>query len=229
MQMNPASKSSFSSGLDPVIAAVMEQLKGQVEAKDRVIAAKDQALAAAEAIIQQLKDALRLERIRKYGKTSEKLSDLQLELLDLEPAVASDEIETEAASGPLPEEERNAPSATQQQQKNHKPHPGRKPLPAHLHPTDEDLSEGAPALERIEQIVPCAPEQCKCGKCGGATRVIGYEETEVLAMKPSVYFVRVLKREKRACSACVTQGELRRPRYASHRSRFCLMKPSSAS
>jgi hypothetical protein len=33
--------------------------------KESVIAEKDQALAAAEAIIQQLKEALRLERIRK--------------------------------------------------------------------------------------------------------------------------------------------------------------------
>ncbi len=126
--MNPASKSSFPAVHDPVVASVMEQLKEQVEAKDRVIAKKDQALAAAEAIIQQLKEALRLERIKKYGKQSEKLSDLQLELLDLEPAVASDEIETEAASGPLPEDEQNAPLAAQQQQKKRKPHPGRSEL-----------------------------------------------------------------------------------------------------
>ena len=66
----------------PVVAAVMEQLKEQVEAKRRVIAEKDQAisakdlaiakmdqaLVAAGAIIEQLKEALRLERIRKYGK-----------------------------------------------------------------------------------------------------------------------------------------------------------------
>ena len=58
---------------------MMEQLQQKVEAKDRVIAAKDQALAAAEAIIQQLKEALRLERIHKYGKQSEKLTDLQLD------------------------------------------------------------------------------------------------------------------------------------------------------
>ena len=89
MQMNPASKSSLPVVLDPVVAAVMEQLVEQVEAKDRVIAEKNQALAAAESIIQQLTEALRLERIRKYGKQSEKLSDLQLELLDREPAVSS--------------------------------------------------------------------------------------------------------------------------------------------
>ena len=125
--MNPASKSSLSAVLDPLVVAVMEQLEEQVEAKDRVIAEKNQALAAAEAIIQQLKEALRLERIRKYGKQSEKLSDLQLELLDREPAVSRNEIETEIASGPLREEQpeqQNASSAAQQQKKR-KPHRGR--------------------------------------------------------------------------------------------------------
>jgi len=193
--MNPASKTSLPAVLDPVVAAVMEQLQQKVEAKDRVIAAKTQALAAAEAIIQQLKEALRLERIRKYGKQSETLSDLQLELLDLEPAVSSDEIASEAARGPLsdePHEEQNASSAAQQQQKKRKPHPGRNELPAHL--------------EHIEQIVACAAEQCKCGKCGAETRIIGYETTEVLGMKPAEYFVRVIKREKRACSRCIEHG-----------------------
>ena len=192
--MNPASKSSLSAVLDPLVVAVMEQLEEQVEAKDRVIAEKNQALAAAEAIIQQLKEALRLERIRKYGKQSEKLSDLQLELLDREPAVSRNEIETEIASGPLREEQpeqQNASSAAQQQKKR-KPHRGRNELPAHL--------------ERIEEIVACAAKQCTCGKCGRETQVIGYEETEVLGMKPAVHFVRVIKREKRACARCIEQG-----------------------
>ena len=199
--MNPASKSSLPAVLDPVVAAVMEQLQEKVEAKeqvvsekDRVIAAKDQALAAAEAIIQQLKEALRLERIRKYGKQSEKLSDLQLELLDREPAVSSDEIETEIASGPLPDssestQESNKP--TEKQRRARRNHPGRNELPAHL--------------ERVEEIIACAPEQSSCGKCGNQTRVIGYETTEVLGKKPVEYFVRVIKREKRACG-CEEHG-----------------------
>src|ERR1035441_10067282 len=131
-----------------------------------------------------------MERIKKYGSRSEKLSDLQLELLDLEPAVSSGEIETEAASGPLPEEEQNAPLSAPQRKR--KPHPGRNELPSHL--------------ERIEEIVACAIEQCKCGRCGGETKVIGYEETEVLGMKPAVHFVRVIKREKRACKNCAEHG-----------------------
>jgi transposase len=193
--MNPASKSSLSAGLDPVVAAVMEQLQQRVEAKDRVIAEKDQALAAAETIIQQLKEALRLERIRKYGKQSEKLSDLQLDLLDREPAVSSEEIETEASSGPLPDVGEKAGAETPR--RKNKDHPGRNELPAHL--------------ERIEEIIACAVDKCRCGRCGAETRVIGYEETEVLGMKPAVHFVRVIKREKRACAACVSQGVVTAP------------------
>ncbi len=170
---------------------MMDQLQQKVEAKDRVIAAKDQALAAAEAIIQQLKEALRLERIHKYGKQSEKLTDLQLDLLDHEPAVSSEEIETEASAGPLPESEQEKIGEQKPRRKNQQ-HPGRKQLPAHL--------------QRIEEIIACPAEQCRCGKCGAETRLIGYEETEVLGIQPAVHFVRVIKREKRACAACVTQG-----------------------
>ena len=186
--MNATSKSPLPVALDPVVAAVLEQLKEKVEAKDRTIAEKDQALSAAEAIIQQLKEALRAERVARYGQRSEKLSDLQLQLLDLEPGVSSDEIEREVASGPLPEclgntQENRTSTEKQRARRNH---PGRNQLPAHL--------------ERVEQIIACTPEQCTCGKCGKETRVIGYETTEVLSKKPAEYLVSVIKREKRACN-----------------------------
>lgn len=207
--MTPTSKSPLPAVLDPLVAAVMEQLKEQVEAKRRVIAEKDQAISAkdlaiakkdqalfaAEAIIEQLKEALRLERIRKYGKQSEKLSDLQLQLLDLEPAVSSEEVAGEVERGPLPDASSSAqsdnttaakPSSARQK------HPGRNELPAHL--------------ERVDKIIPCASEQCACGKCGKEKKVIGYERTEVLSMKPAEYYVTVLLREKRACVKCEEQG-----------------------
>jgi hypothetical protein len=139
--MNPTSKSPLPAVLDPVVAAVLEQLKEKVEAKDRTIAEKDQALFAAEAIIQQLKEALRAERVARYGQRSEKLSDLQFHLLDLEPGVSSDEIEREVASGPLPECPGNTQedrTPTEKQQRARRNHPGRNALPAHL--------------ERVEQI-----------------------------------------------------------------------------
>ena len=96
VQMDCAPKSSLPTVLDPFAASVIAQLHEQ-------IASKDQALHAAEEIIQQLKEALRLERIRQFGKQSEKLSDLQLELLDDEPGVSSEEVAGEVERGPLPD------------------------------------------------------------------------------------------------------------------------------
>jgi len=88
---------------------------------------KDQALHAAEQIIQQLKEALRLERIRKYGSRSEKLSDLQLELLTCEPGVSSEEVAGEVERGPLPDASASAQSdntrAAKPSSARHK-HPG---------------------------------------------------------------------------------------------------------
>jgi transposase len=112
-----------------------------------------------------------------------------LQLLDLEPAVSSEEVEAESASGPLFEQEKTVEAAPRQKNKKH---PGRNTLPAHL--------------ERIEEIIVCAASQCTCGKCGGETKVIGYEDTEVLGMKPAVHFVHVIKREKRACTQCIEEG-----------------------
>lgn len=166
--------------------AVIAQLKQENESYKRT-------LALSELMIQRLKEELRLERIRKYGKRSEKLSDLQLELLGLEPAVSSDEIVAESGRDPLPEESTaEAKTVPAPAQKSRTKHPGRNELPAHL--------------ERVEKIIACTPAQCTCGQCGGETRVIGYEETEVLDMKPIEFFVTVLKREKRACKSCEEQG-----------------------
>src|SRR6201995_1715216 len=135
----------------------------------------------AEYKVRVLEERLRLVRIEKYGPGSEKLSDDQLELLELEPGASSAEVKAE----------------TQRQQlqlplKAACKHPGRQQLPAEL--------------PRTEQIIACTPEQCVCGKCGQQTAVIGYESSEQLDVEPAKYFVRVTKREKRACKACEEQG-----------------------
>jgi hypothetical protein len=52
--------------------------------------------------IQLLEQQLRLQRIQKYGAASEKLSDAQLELLELEPGVSGAEVEAESEREPLP-------------------------------------------------------------------------------------------------------------------------------
>ena len=133
--------------------------------------------------IQLLEEKLRLQRIAKYGPGSEKLSNLQLELLEFEPGVSNTEVAAES--------ERNALPPTPEKKKRRK-HPGRQTLPADL--------------PRVERVIACTPEQCVCGSCGAETKVIGYEVSEVLDVKPAEYFVEVTKREKRACKKCEEQG-----------------------
>jgi transposase len=133
--------------------------------------------------IQVLEERLRLQRIEKYGPGSEKLSNLQLELLEQEPGVSSEEVAAES------EREVLAPDS---KEKKKRKHPGRQTLPADL--------------PRVERIIACTPEQCVCGNCGGETNVIGYEVSEMLDVKPAEYFVQVTKREKRACKSCPERG-----------------------
>src|ERR1039458_1722857 len=78
------------------------------------------------------------------------------------------------------------------------------------HEADRILCNSAQAREaglRSLHRIRCSA--IGCGKCGGETRVIGYEETEVLDMKPIEFFVTVLKREKRACGHCIEFGVAR--------------------
>lgn len=136
----------------------------------------------AELKIRVLEEQLRLERIAKYGPGSEKLSDAQLELLELEPGVSSVEVQRESECEPLP---------VAANKKNRK-HPGRQELPAEL--------------PRVERVIACTPEQCTCRACGHEMAVIGYEQSEQLDVKPAQYFVLVTKREKRACRSCAEGG-----------------------
>src|SRR6516165_6330392 len=173
-------------------AALLEQLKSQLPApwlkavSDHVLAYETK-LHYAELKIQVLEERLRLQRIAKYGAGSEKLSDEQLELLELEPGVSRAEVEAESQREPPP-----PPKGKTSQR-----HPGRQRLPADL--------------ARVEHIIGCPPAQCVCGSCGQETKVIGYEESEQLDVEPAKYFVRVTRREKRACKRCEENGVVTAP------------------
>jgi transposase len=141
------------------------------------IASLERELAWARLKIQSLVEELRQFRVKLLGPKSETLSDLQLELLaDQEPGTTLDEVEAESERAPL----------TAAPPRERKPHPGRQRLPEHL--------------ERVEQIVTCTEQTCR--QCGAETAVIGYDESEQLDVVPARYFVRVIKREKRACRCC---------------------------
>lgn len=174
--------STFSDAPD---AALIEQLKQK-------LGTSEQRLQFAELKIQLLEERLRQLLINKYGPSSEKLSSAQLQLLELEPGVSSDEVEAESECETL------LPAAPEEAQPNRKQrHPGRQTLPAHL--------------PRVEKIVACTAEQCVCGGCGGETTVIGYEESEQLDVEPAKYFVLVSRREKRACKHCEERGVMAAP------------------
>ena len=94
-------------------------------------------LAYAQLKIQVLEERLRLRRIAKYGPGSEKLSNLQLQLLEEEPAVSREEVQAESQREALPKPD--------EKKRQRRAHPGRQALPAHL--------------PRVEKIVACTAEQ----------------------------------------------------------------------
>jgi transposase len=149
----------------------------------------------AELKIQLREERLRQILIKKYGSSSEKLSSAQLELLELEPGVSEDEVQAESERGALPPQSEKPEG--QPDRKQGSKHPGRQSLPAHL--------------PRVERVIACTPEQCKCGGCGAETTVIGYEESEQLDVEPAKYFVLVTRREKRACKQCEERGVVAAP------------------
>jgi transposase len=128
-----------------------------------------------------LRQLRRLDLLEKYGPAAEALSDAQLELLELEPGVSIVEVEEDSQREQLTLPLKRAAK-----------HPGRQALPSNL--------------PRVEQIIACTAEQCVCGMCGKETTVIGYESSEQLDVEPARYFVRVTKREKRACKGCEEAG-----------------------
>ncbi len=184
----PGNSSSLSSDLLEQLKAQLPEslfatVSGTFATYEKQLDTKSNELQHARLKIQLLEEKLRLQRIAKYGPGSEKLSNLQLELLEFEPGVSNTEVAAES--------ERDALPPTPEKKKRRK-HPGRQTLPA-------DLS-------RVERVIACTPEQCVCGGCGAETKVIGYEVSEVLDVKPAEYFVQVTKREKRACKTCEEQG-----------------------
>jgi hypothetical protein len=88
----------------------------------------------AELKIRVLEERLRLMRIEKFGASGEKLSHAQMELFELEPVVS--EMIEQAESEQAPARRSTKTSCK---------HPGRRELP--------------PNLPRVEQILPCAPDQ----------------------------------------------------------------------
>jgi transposase len=160
---------------------------------EKIIEQLQQKLQFTELRVLVLEERLRLRRLEKYGAGSEKLSNLQLELLEQEPGVSGAEVQAESER---PTIEGDAVEVAGYQRKRSS-HPGRQSLPAEL--------------PRVERVIVSPEKQQTCGQCGEATKVIGYEESEQLAVEPAKYFVLVTKREKRTCPCCKRGGVVTAP------------------
>lgn len=140
--------------------------------------------------VQLLEEKLRRQRVKLFGPRSEKLSDLQLWLLELEPSVTAEEVRAEAERPAI-----DPGAGKRERERERRKHPGRQKLPE--------------SLPRVVTEVGCSAEQCACPACGQEMPVIGHEESEVLDVEPARYFVRVTRREKRACKCA--QGKVVSP------------------
>lgn len=157
------------------------------ELVERVIAVERGEKDRLAAEVRLLREHIRFLLLQKYGPKSEKLSDNQLQLLDGEPCVTSEEVEKEAALAAKDPQTREPRIP-----KRNRQHPGRLDLPAHL--------------ERRPEIVPVPPDQCQCPRCQKELALIGYEECEYLEVEPVKLFVRLVRREKRAANCGCVEG-----------------------
>jgi transposase len=157
----------------------------------RAFAARLQAELYAKTLhIEKLKAELALLRRARYGRSSERIEQLELLIGELE----ADEAEQEA--------EEPANGAPDKRQSTGSPPRGRQPLPAHL------------PRERVEHEAACA-----CPACG-STRLsrIGSDEREVLEYVPSHFKVVVHVRPKLSCRQCETITQPPLPSIVSRRS-----------
>jgi transposase len=163
--------------LRPISGIDLESLSGEARSLIETLAKEADRLERENRLLREM---LRLERLKKYGPQSERLSEEQIEFLELEPGVHAQEVEQEAelSSG--------------RKRLTKREHAGRNALPAHL--------------PRREEIIAVESEERFCVCCGEERCRIGYEEKEVLDMEPARYFVRVIKREKLACPKCPEGG-----------------------
>ena len=106
----------------PSDAALIEHLKQQ-------LCTTQQQLQHAELRIQLLEERLRRRRIEKYGAGSEKLSNLQLEMLEQEPGVSTAEVQAESER---PVIAGDVMEVAGYQRKARRRHPGRQTLPPDL-------------------------------------------------------------------------------------------------
>lgn len=155
-------------------------LHAEIDTLSRALALRDEALKAAQLLIDKLKIELSYLKRMRYGHSSERLDhDAQLELMSagLAPVPLADDT---AASNVIPIEQGH-------KKRKDKVRPGLRELPAHL-PRDTVVHNPAGG--------------CNCAACGAGLREIGQDVSEVLEYEPGNFRVTRHVRPKLACGAC---------------------------
>src|SRR5512132_1956877 len=157
---------------DPeALRALAIALQEALATKDRELAARDAEIYAKTLHIEKLRATLALMKRARFGRSSERIDQLELLIGDLEEEAAEQQARRDAAV-----ERRPAPRGERRPR-------GRQPLPAHL------------PRERVEHEATCV-----CPACGGRKLSrIGTDEREVLEYVPSYFKVIVHVRPKMSC------------------------------
>lgn len=155
-------------------------------AKDTLIGKKDRIIDAKDRIIKAMEESLRLQKLRRFGASSEKSVDQQELFNEAELEVVAEEGLAELDDAVATDSTDDSTPSSSARTNTSRPR-GRKPLPADL-----------PRV-RIEHPLPDVELSCSCG----CTReVIGEETSEQLDIIPAQIRVLVHVRPKVACKAC---------------------------
>jgi transposase len=180
---------------DPAaLRALAVSLQETLATRDRELAARDAELHAKTLHIEKLRAMLALMRRARFGRSSERIDQLELLIGDLEETKAEHQAReaTAPSAGDRPPAKTGAPRPR-----------GRQPLPAHL------------PRERVVHAPACA-----CPACG-STRLtrLGDDEREVLEYVPSHFKVVVHIRPRMSCRVCETITQVPAPTLPIERGR----------
>ena len=180
---------------DPeALRALAISLQAALASRERELAARDAELHAKTLHIEKLRATLALMKRARFGRSSERIDQLELLIGDLGEAEAEHQAReaTTQSAGDRPPAKAGAPRPR-----------GRQPLPAHL------------PRERLVHAPACA-----CPACG-STRLtrLGEDEREVLDYVPSHFKVVVHIRPRMSCRACETITQVPAPSLPIERGR----------
>lgn len=187
------------------MAMTFAQLVASNAALSSEVRRSHEALKMAQLTIDKMKVELAYLRRMKYGRSSEKLEQAQLELVGGQVAQLAVEAPADAGTDDGGDDglKSNVTSLdTERKKREPKTRPGLRELPAHL----------------PRRTVVHAPQgACGCTACGGDLREIGQDVSEVLDYEPGTFHVVRHVRPKLACAGCKTITQALAPTRAMDR------------